>query len=419
MEPSNPTTTSNEDGQFAPRMTPSEASSTRPDDSAVDHHGQPPFYCAHDRPIDSPALDPATHKSMDEHGTIYPEGGLTSWLVVFGSFAGLVGSLGLLNTIGTFQAYLSTHQLKDYSDGSIGWIFGVYVFLTFFCGVQIGPVFDAKGPRLLVLSGSFLIMVAMIAIGFCSEYWHFMVVFGIINGLGTSLIFTPALSAISHFFYRRRGMATGMAVTGGSIGGIMFPLILENLFSKIGFAWATRVVALICFVLLGTACVLIKSRLPSKPASRENILPDLYIFKDPVFVLTTAGVFFTEWGLFIPISYISSYCLVHNLSPEFSYHLLAILNVGSFFGRWIPGYFADFLGRFNTIILTTSLCLISTTCLWLLAGDSVAILIIYALLFGLGSGSCISLTPVCIGQLCKTENYGRYYATTYTVVSFG
>jgi hypothetical protein len=47
------------------------------------------------------------------------------------------------------------------------------------------------------------------------------------------------------------------------------------------------------------------------------------------------------------------------------------------------------------------------------------LLVIYALLFGFSSGSNISLTPVCVGQLCKTENYGRYYATAYTIVSFG
>ncbi|KAK5693347.1 hypothetical protein LTS12_028675, partial [Elasticomyces elasticus] len=40
-------------------------------------------------------------------------------------------------------------------------------------------------------------------------------------------------------------------------------------------------------------------------------------------------------------------------------------------------------------------------------------------IFGFASGSNISLTPVCVGQLCKTEHYGRYYASAYTVVSFG
>lgn len=364
-------------------------------------------------------METATRVSTDPYGNTYPEGGLEAWLVVFGSFMGLFGSLGLVNTIGTFQAYLSTNQLKDYSDGSIGWIFGVYAFLTFFCGVQVGPVFDAKGPRLLVLSGSVLIIVVMIAVGFCYQYWHFMVVLGIINGIGTSLIFTPAVSAVGHFFYEKRGVATGMAATGGSIGGIVFPLALERLFPKVGFAWATRVIALICLITLGIACLLVKSRLPPKPASKENILPDFRIFRDPMFTLTTAGIFFIEWGLFIPISYISSYALAHNLSTDFSYQVLAILNAGSFLGRFLPGYFSDFLGRFNAMILTVALCLITTVCLWLPAGGSIALIVVYSALFGFASGSNISLTPVCVGQLCKTEHYGRYYATAYTIVSFG
>jgi MFS family permease len=45
--------------------------------------------------------------------------------------------------------------------------------------------------------------------------------------------------------------------------------------------------------------------------------------------------------------------------------------------------------------------------------------VLFALLFGFASGSNVSLTPVCIGQLCPTESYGRHYATCYTIVSFG
>ncbi|KAG9545158.1 hypothetical protein KCU79_g16629, partial [Aureobasidium melanogenum] len=45
--------------------------------------------------------------------------------------------------------------------------------------------------------------------------------------------------------------------------------------------------------------------------------------------------------------------------------------------------------------------------------------ITFAVLFGFGSGSNISLTPVCVGQLCETESYGRYYSTCYTIVSLG
>lgn len=73
-----------------------------------------------------------------------------------------------MNTISTYNQYLSTHQLANYSKSSIGWIFSVYIFLTFFCSVQIGPVFDARGPRLLILLGTVLMMASILLMGICS-----------------------------------------------------------------------------------------------------------------------------------------------------------------------------------------------------------------------------------------------------------
>ena len=100
----------------------------------------------------------------DEVSSPYPEGGLKAWSVVFGSFSGMTASFGVLNSVGTFQAYLSTHQLAQESPSSIGWIFSLLAFLTFFCGVQIGPVFDAKGPRWLVAAGSVLLFAGMMGV---------------------------------------------------------------------------------------------------------------------------------------------------------------------------------------------------------------------------------------------------------------
>jgi predicted MFS family arabinose efflux permease len=235
--------------------------------------------------------------------------------------------------------------------------------------------------------------------------------------MGTSLIFTPAIASIGHFFLVQRGNATGLATTGGSIGGVVFPLMLQQLFPKIGFAWATRAMGFIFILLFTVANLLIKSRLPPKRGA--SAIPDFRIFRNPTFALTTAGVFLTEWGLFVPLSYISSYALSERVDPAFSYQLLAILNAGSFFGRWLPGVLADKIGRFNMMIMTVALCVITTFVLWLPAGHSIAMIITFCLLFGFASGSNIGLTPVCVGQLCDTREYGRYYATCYTIVSFG
>ena len=102
--------------------------------------------------------------SVDGRGNTYPEGGLRAWLSVYGSFSGMTAGFGLMNTIGTFQAYLSTHQLSKEDPSTMGWIFSIYTFLSFFCGIQIGPLFDAKGPRGLVVAGTVCLVVGTFGI---------------------------------------------------------------------------------------------------------------------------------------------------------------------------------------------------------------------------------------------------------------
>jgi MFS family permease len=261
-----------------------------------------------------------------------------------------------------------------------------------------------------------------------TRYWSILLTIALC-GVGTSLIFTPAFAAVGHFFHRRRGAATGIAAMGGSVGGVIFPLVLQRLFQSVGFAWATRTLGLIFLVLCIISVSLVRSRLP--PKAGQSMLPDPFILKDPAFALTTIGVFFTEWGLFVPIAYIASFIttaasLPQNSNSTLPYALVAGLNAGSSVGRFGPGFIADKVGRFNLMIVMLLVCIATNFALWLPAAalptDSAAITplsVLYVVLFGIGSGSNISLTPVCIGQLCETEDYGRYYATCFTVVAVG
>jgi MFS family permease len=112
-------------------------------------------------------------------------------------------------------------------------------------------------------------------------------------------------------------------------------------------------------------------------------------------------------------------------TEHFAPILVTLLNVGSAIGRFVPGLFADRVGRFNSMIVLLILCGLAALGLWLPATlihepNMVRDMTIsFALLFGFASGANISLTPVCVGQLCRTDEYGRYYATCYTLVSFG
>lgn len=110
---------------------------------------------------------PNERSDTDDPST-YPEGGLRAWLVAFGAFCGMFAGFGVLNSIGIFNAYLQNNQLRGEDESTVSWIFSIYSFMCFFCGLQIGPIFDAKGPRMLILSGSVLLVLSVMLLGLCT-----------------------------------------------------------------------------------------------------------------------------------------------------------------------------------------------------------------------------------------------------------
>jgi nitrate/nitrite transporter NarK len=126
-------------------------------------------------------------------------------------------------------------------------------------------------------------------------------------GIGSSLLFTPSIAAIGHFFSAKRGFATGIATTGGSAGGIVYPMMLQKLFVELGWGWSIRILGFMALALTAVSNLLIRSRLP--PLENASAHPNMRIFKNVAFAWTTAGVFLLEFALFIPLTFISLYAL--------------------------------------------------------------------------------------------------------------
>lgn len=258
------------------------------------------------------------------------------------------------------------------------------------------------------------------------------------TGIGSSLLLTPSMGCVAHWFMERRGLASGIAFIGGGFGGVLFPLMIQSLLPHVGWGWSIRILGFVLLVLCAISVAFCRSRIPPRKGAEttwRDTLPDYKIFLDGTgaMALTTAGVLLTDLAYFIPITYIPRYYIDRqHLSDEealtgssaFAYQLLAILNSASCVGRYVAGDMADRYGRYNTMIVSLLFCTVSVLGFWLpdiLATDldSYALLVVFILLFGFCSGSNVSLTPICLGQLCETQEYGRYYASCFTVVSFG
>ncbi|KAK7222426.1 hypothetical protein V2G26_010429 [Clonostachys chloroleuca] len=352
----------------------------------------------------------------EEQEQDFPEGGLRAWLVVLGCWLSCFGALGFANSMATIHAYISRHQLANHGEGSIGWIFSLWAFLSFFCGIYVGPIFDKYGPKWLLATGGVCVVACPMLLSICTEYWSFILVFGVLNGIGGALLLTPSYATVGHWFKQRRGLATGIASTGSSFGGMVYPIILRVLFEQAGWRWGMWAVGLINLFCCVCAFFLVRTRLSS--TGGMSLHPDLKIFRDAAFSLATLGVFLMEFALFIPMTYVSSYALRKGFGLSFSYQIPTILNAASICGRILAGWWGDQFGAFNSHMLASILCCTSCLAIWLPTGSSLAGLVVFVTMFGFGSGSHMSMNPVCIGKLCGIKSYGRYWATSCTVASF-
>ncbi|KAJ5809550.1 uncharacterized protein N7503_001768, partial [Penicillium pulvis] len=346
----------------------------------------------------------------------YPEGGLAAWIVVAGSCMMLMCTFGMMSTVGVLQSHWETHQLQGYSSSTIGWISSVFVFLNLSLSVQVGPLFDRYGPRWMMLIGSVLYALSIFMLGSCEKYYQFLLCLGMLGGVSSALVSTPCMVVLSHWFHRRRGTATGIAMAGSSLGGVAFPMILRPALKQLGWAWALRLLGFIFVVFLAIGNICIRSRLPIK-TGKGNI--NLRCFTDSRLIWATVGAFFSEIVLFASLSMIPSYAIAQGFDSQTGFYLLAVFNAGSGFGRWLSGTASDHLGRFNTISVMMAVTTMLIFILWYPFGHHIGVLYPFVGLLGFGTGSILSLTPVCIGQICTTEEFGQWYGTCYLFASFG
>ncbi|KAI8937310.1 hypothetical protein NX059_006517 [Plenodomus lindquistii] len=349
----------------------------------------------------------------------FPEGGLRAWLVVFSAWLFLFPSFGFMVSIGLVQDYWGQHQLLHMTARDIGWIPSVFTYLSLALGLWVGPLFDRYGPRWIAFIGSVAFLLMIFLLAECTEFWQMILCCGGLGGIGGALLTTTSLAAVAHWFKERRGLTQGIAMTGSSFGGLIIPLILRTTLLKYGYAWSLRIlgfVFLLCFIV---GNILIKARIPPTAAAKKKAIISLSIYGDLRLSLFTISVFGFELVLFGSLGILPTYAtLSTNFPPDTGFYLISVLNGVSCLGRSLPGYVADKIGRFNTLLIMILFTLVWMLALWLPLGTtSLPALYAFAALFGFGTGSWMALTPACVGQLCRAEEFGRYYGSMYFIAS--
>ncbi|KAI0672426.1 major facilitator superfamily domain-containing protein [Trametes maxima] len=371
-----------------------------------------------DDTIDDPPPNGSRTPSEQDELEYVPDGGKDAWVVVLGSSLALFASAGMINAYGTFQNYYETTLLPSTSSSIISLIGSVQVFFLYFLGTFTGRAFDAYGTKVLIPAGSFICVFSLMMVSLCQKDQVYQVFLsqGVLFGIGIALLFNPSIAVLGHWFRRRRSLAIGLTTGGSATGGVVFPILLEQLIPKVGFGWAVRIGAFILLACLIVSCLTIRTRLPLTGRLSFRTAIDVGGFRDPRYTLAAVGSFLLFYGFFIPYFYIQIYANYRGVSPQISKYLLAILNAMNVPSRILPGYVADNVGVMNVFVPAAVICCALILGLWLPSRNAGEI-ISFAALYGLFSGAFVSLVPSYIATISPREKYGARLGSVYMVIA--
>ncbi|KAG2134047.1 major facilitator superfamily domain-containing protein [Suillus bovinus] len=360
------------------------------------------------------ALEPVDTEKPPPPPPPFVEGGLRGYMTIFGAFFALFAAFGQSMAFGSFQLWYSQNQLVEYTASDISWIGSVQLWVFFVSGGVVGRLFDAYGPTWLLASGTIILTFSLMMTSLATKYYEFILAQGIVFGIGFGLLFFPSMSATATHFMKYRATALGIAVAGSSVGGVVFPIMLQQLFDKVGFGWAVRISAFVCLACGVIATALVSSRLPKR---KPGPWIDVSSLKDVNYAIFVLGSAVTCLGIFVPMYYIVQYAQEYHISQSLAFGVLSIMNAGSVFGRIAPSIMADRIGRFNTLIPSTALMGIFTLALWLHAHD-LATITTYSVFYGFFSGSWFAMQTSCIAQISRMDKIGVRMGMAYSLVSF-
>jgi predicted MFS family arabinose efflux permease len=307
-------------------------------------------------------------------------------------------------------------MLSDISPSTISWVGSVQSALLLLVSVITGPLFDAGYFAMMVPVGTFLLVFGLMMSSISTKYYQIMLAQGICVGVGTGFLFMPAVALLPQYFKKRRSLVNGIAASGSSIGGVLYPIIFHKLQQEIGFPWATRVLA---FLALATCSVSIGvMRLRFRPQQKRALL-QLSAFKEPQYFLFCAACFLGFLGFYNFLVYIQPYAIETRIvDGNIGFYLLAILNAASTFGRVIPNFIADYTGTLNMLIPALAATTALAYC-WAAVQSKSGIITLSAL-YGFFSGGFVSLVPVGVINISRDHhNIGARLGMCFAIESVG
>jgi MFS transporter, OFA family, oxalate/formate antiporter len=364
----------------------------------------------------------ANHQALARPSIFY------GWFVVAAAFTVTFVGFGSAYTFSVFVEPLQNEFAA--SRGSVSVVFSLAGFLYFGLGVVSGPLADRWGPRLPAVIGMILIGLGLVLASAARSLTEVYAAYGLGVGLGVGFSYVPALGAVQRWFVRRRGFASGIAVSGIGVGTLVMPPLASFLIETLGWRGAYLALGGLAAVVGAGMAVMIESDSRARGlgpdgdplrAGARSVLPAGASVGEAIrsrrFVGLYAACLLCSFGVFVPFVHLAPYALDHGVPQSSAILLLAVIGVGSTAGRFFLGGLADRVGRRLSLLATfvgMALAMVvwaSSTEFWPLAA--------FAFAYGVFYGGWVALLPALAMDYFGGRSVSGIIGILYTSVAFG
>jgi MFS family permease len=284
------------------------------------------------------------------------------WRIVAAAFLVLFTAYGAQYSFGVFFAALLDEF--GWSRAGLAGVFSLYAFAYSIFAFPAGRLTDRWGPRAVITTGGVFLGVALAAMAAVTQLWQPYLLYGVVAAVGMGTAYVPCSSTVVKWFARRRGLAVGVAGSGGSVGTFALPPLAQWLVSAIGWRAAYVVfAAAVLGTLAGVARVMRRdpesmglhpdgaAATPSAAATGVRLTAAL---RAPALWLLGLALMATWIPVFVPLVHLVSLARDLGHGPATGAWLVSALGAGAVAGRLTMGPISDRIGRRPALVFGTA-----------------------------------------------------------------
>lgn len=290
----------------------------------------------------------------------------SKWTVVTAAAAVLFIGIGYSNTFGVFSTYYQSQLLVDDPPEKIILIGSVASSLYFILGAFTGRFADVVGYRISLALGAALMVASLFAASVSTKFWQLFLSQGLTFGLGLAFVYMPTTTISRQYFGARlHGLANGIIISGGALGGCVLPYCVELMMGNYGLAKTFRILGYIAIGVLIPSICFLKPRTCQDVRRRKGPFLDVELLKNERFLWLLAACTVAMVGFLPRYFLIPSSAEAKGIGSTYASWLLGLMNGLSIIGRVGIGYLSDRLGKVTALTVSFLLCGLGHIMFWL------------------------------------------------------